>query len=275
MVTVWAQDRDTRQRLHAALPDDVPSRSCSGWEEFRDSLDDTACAVVAARPTGAQLFADLQLLDGRGDGGDGTGVALVLCLPRNSNGLRRLKDLTVDEVVWLDELDDQLPRAVRRARAERRFREFRGRVARCDHLSPTLARAIERALTRQPPLTSVQRLAQEVERDRRTLWHHWNRTVDDTDELTLKAFLDWIVLLRAAVERAGTESWEEVAQEFGVHARTLRRTARRRTEDRLGRLANGGLEACFRHFEENVLPRVTRPGQADGDAAADDQTPRA
>lgn len=275
MLTVWTQDRDTDQRVHAALPDDVPCRSCSGWEEFRTSLDDAVCAIVAARPNGAQFFADLQLLDDRGDGADGTSVALVLCLPRSSSGLRRLRDLTVDEVVWLDELEDQLARAVRRARSERRFRTFRHRVARCDHLSPTLANAIERALTRNPPVTSVQRLAHEVGRDRRTLWHHWNRTVDDTHELTLKAFLDWIVLLRAAVERTGSESWQEVAQEFGVHTRTLRRTARRRTKDRLGRLANGGLEECFRCFEEDVLPRLTRPGEAGGDGASGDQTPRA
>lgn len=273
MLTVWAEERDTRERLVNAASAEGAVRSCGRWEEFRSSLEKADCAVVAARPSGGQLIADLQLLEDRHGGADGGRPALVLCLPRTSRTLRRLKDAAADEVVWLDEVEAELPLAIRRGRAECRFREFRRRIADCEHLSPTLARAIGRALSRQPPVTSVQHLAEEVERDRRTLWHHWNRAVEDSEDLTLKAFLDWVVLLRAAVERSGSESWEEVAHEFGVHARTLRRTARRRTEDRLGRLANGGLEACFRCFEEEVLPRVT--GSAAEAPGRQDQTPRA
>jgi len=227
--------------------------ACRARETFRTSLEEADCAVVVAAPSGdPEVLADLRLV--RESDGPGAGVPLVLCVPRSSGSLRRLGEVSADEIVWLDALEEELAAAVQRAEAERRFRDLRRRLAERDDLSPTLSEALGRALTRRPPVTSVQRLAREVDRDRRTLWHHWNRAVRSDAELTLKAFLDWIVLLRAAVERTDAESWEEVADEFGVHARTLRRAARRRTEDPLGRLTNGGLEPCFRAFEEEVLP---------------------
>ena len=257
MLILWAQDPETSERARGALPDDPDVRSCDDWESFRKGLGGARCGVVAAgRSPDADLFAEVQLSRERSGNGD-VPPPLVLCVPRTSTVVRRLGDLGADEVVWLEELERELAPAVRRAEAERRFRDFRRRLEACDDLSPTLARALGRALSRRPPVTSVQRLAREVERDRRTLWHHWNRSVGDGEELTLKAFLDWIVLLRAAVERTASRSWEEVAEEFGVHARTLRRAARRRTDDPLGRLANGGLEACFRSFENDVLPLLT------------------
>ena len=257
MLTLWAQDPETRERARGALPDDADVRTCEDWATFREELAGARCGVVAAgRSADSDLFAELQLVRERSANGD-VPPSLVLCMPRTSAVLRRLGGLGADEVVWFEDLERELAPAVRRAVAERRFRDFRQRVEACDDLSPTLARALSRALSRRPPVTSVQRLAREVERDRRTLWHHWNRSVDDGEQLTLKAFLDWIVLLRAAVERTASQSWEEVAEEFGVHARTLRRAARRRTDDPLGQLANGGLEACFRSFEDEVLPLLT------------------
>ena len=257
MLILWSQDPETSDRARRALRDDLDVRTCDDWETFREALVGTACGVVAAgRSAEPEFFAELQLARER-SGEDDVPPALVLCVPRTSAALRRLGDVDADEVVWLEDLGRELAPAVRRAEAERRFRDFRRRLEACDDLSPTLTRALGRALSRRPPVTSVQRLAREVGRDRRTLWHHWTRSVDDGEELTLKAFLDWIVLLRAAVERTASQSWEEVAEEFGVHARTLRRAARRRTDDPLGRLANGGFEACFRSFENEVLPLLT------------------
>lgn len=270
MLSLWVQDAEARERARKALSGAGPVTACEAWEEFRATLPGASCGVVLARrPTDSEVFADLQLLR-EAMGADGPDVPLVLCLPRSSAVLRRLKDVIVEEVVWLDELEAELAPAVRRAEAERRFRGYRRRIEAADRLSDTLARALARAVTRHPPVTSVGRLAREVERDRRTLWHHWQGAVDREAELTLKGFLDWVVLLRAGVERTASESWEEVADTFGIHTRTLRRTARRRTDDRLGRLEEGGLERCFRWFEEGVLPWLTRP-EEDGE----DQTPRA
>lgn len=267
MLSLWVQEDEARERATSALPDHAAVRASAEWEDFRASLPEASCAIVLARkPSDSEVFADLQLFR-QEYGSGGPDVPLVLCLPRSSAVLRRLKDVIVEEVVWLDELETELGPAVRRAGAERRFRACRDRVEAADRLSDSLNRALCRALTRHPPVTSVQRLAREVHRDRRTLWHHWDNAVDDGIELTLKGFLDWIVLLRAAVERSGAGSWEQVAEEFGVHTRTLRRTARRRTNGPLGRLDDGGLEACFRRFEEEVLPRVTG-------SPPEDQTPR-
>lgn len=253
MLIVWSEDAESRERARRSLPDGEEIVACGARDAYRASLEEADCAVVVAGPSAdPEILADLQLV--READGPGAEVPLVLCVPRTSGALRRLGKVRADEVVWLDSLEGELAAAVQRAEAERRFRDLRRRLAERDGIPPTLAKALGRALTRRPPVTSVQRLAREVGRDRRTLWHHWNRAVPSEGELTLKAFLDWIVLLRAAVERTDAESWEEVADEFGIHARTLRRAARRRTDDPLGRLTNGGLDACFRSFEDEVLP---------------------
>lgn len=269
MLSLWVQDAAGREQARAALPADTEVRASGAWEAFRTSLADATCGVVmAGRPSDAELFAELRLLREIEAEDVGRDVPLVLCLPRSSAVIRRLKDVIVEEVVWLDEMEEELAPAVLRAEAERRFRGYRRRVEGAEELSPTLSRALGRALTRHPPVTTVQRLAEEVDRDRRTLWHHWHQTIAGDDGLTLKGFLDWVVLLRAGVERTATGNWGRVAEEFDLHTRTLRRTARRRTDAPLGRLDDGGLEACFRRFEEEVLPRITGP-------VAEDQTPRA
>lgn len=268
MLSLWVQDAAGRERARAALPADTQVRASDAWEWFRSSLAEATCGVVmAGRPSDAELFAELRRLREVDGDDDRLDVPLVLCLPRSSAVIRRLKDVIVEEVVWLDEMEEELAPAVLRAEAERRFRGYRRRVEGAEGLSTTLARALGRALTRHPPVTTVQRLAEEVDRDRRTLWHHWHQTLAGDDALTLKGFLDWVVLLRAGVERTAADNWGRVAEEFDLHTRTLRRTARRRTDAPLSQLDDGGLEACFRRFEEEVLPRITGP-------VAEDQTPR-
>ena len=228
MLVLWAPDQEVRDRVLSVLDAEGDLRVAASWKEFRGAFGADACGIVAEPEPRPELFGHLQALRARG--GEGT---LILALRRNPTVLRRLKDVIVEEVVWMDELSD-LPAAVRAAETDRRLQRMERRVREADHLPDTLVDAITRSLRSRPPLTSVQKLAVELERDRRTLWHHWRRAVDERGSgLTLKGFLDWIVLLRAAAMKTGSRSWHEVADELGVHARTLRRVAQRRTGESL------------------------------------------
>lgn len=262
MPVLWAPEDDVRQRVLDALDREEGVRQAPTWQRFRRAFREDACGVVAARDPRPELFGQLQALRSREEGG-----TLVLVLRRNPRILRRLKDVLAEEVVWMDELSD-LPAAVQAAETERRLQRLERRVREADHLPGTLATAVGRSLRSRPPLTSVQELAGELGRDRRTLWHHWRSVVDDGEsDLTLKGFLDWIVLLRAAAMKSESRSWQDVAEELGVHARTLRRVAQRRTGESLRDLSPAPPESerLFAAFREEAMAPLLAPGQGPGD----------
>lgn len=249
MLVLWAPEEEVRRRVLEVL-DGVGEeiRIAASWQEFRAELSGADCGVVAEPEPRPELFGQLQALEGRR-------ATLVLTLRRNPRVLRRLKDVIVQEVVWLDELSE-LPAAVRGARTERRLRDVEHDVRACDHLPGTLVDALSRSLRSRPPLTSVQELASDLERDRRTLWHHWRNAVDEEESrLTLKGFLDWVVLLRAAALKTGRRSWHDVAEDLGVHARTLRRMAKRRMGVSLRDLAPPPVrgDETFEAFRQEAL----------------------
>lgn len=259
MLALWAPEVDVRERVLAVLDTESDVRVTTTWPEFRSAFADTGCGILAEPEPRSELFGHLRSLRSRRPDG-----ALVLILRRNPRVLRRLKDVIVEEVVWMDRLAD-LPAAVKGAETERRLRRMERRVREADHLPDTLIDAVGRTLGSRPPLTSVQELAADLERDRRTLWHHWRNAVDEEQSgLTLKGFLDWILLLRATSMKTESRSWREVADEMGVHVRTLRRVARRRTGASLRELspARGEEErAFFAAFrEEAMLPLLTGSG---------------
>lgn len=259
MLALWIPE-DADPGAVASAPGEWEVRSVEAWGGFRRLFPEARCAVVVAPDPGPDLFARLQALKDRHPG-----IPLVLATRRHPATLRRLKDITVEEVVWMDEMETQLWPAVRRADAERWFAGLADRISADPELPTTLAAALERALRRRPPFTSVQALAGEIERDRRTLWHHWRNAVGEDRDLTVKVFLDWVILLRAAARKTGDRSWRRVAAELGVHGRTLRRVARRRCEEPLQRLADRGRETVFAAFEDEVVdPLLAGPSEAGG-----------
>lgn len=267
MVALWAPDEDVRQQVLDVMDLEERIHVAATWGEFRGALADASCGVVAEPEPRPELFGHLQSLRSRDL--DGT---MVLALRRNPRVLRRLKDVIVEEVVWMDELSD-LPAAVRGARTERRLQQMEREVRRAEHLPETLVETVVRALRSRPPLTSVQELAGELERDRRTLWHHWRSAVDEEQsELTLKGFLDWIVLLRAAAMKTESRSWHDVADELGVHARTLRRVVQRRTGSSLCDLptsAGRDGEEFLDAFREEAMAPLLRTGTRAGPQTPD------
>lgn len=264
MLALWAPEEEVRRQVLEVLDTEEEVRIAGSWREFRHTFADADCGLVAEPEPRPELFGHLRSLRSRRPEG-----TLVLTLRRRPRILRRLKDVIVEEVVWMDELGD-LPAAVQGAETERRLQALERRVRDADHLPGTLADAVVCSLRSRPPLTSVQELAAELERDRRTLWHHWRNAVDEeASGLTLKGFLDWIVLLRATSMKTASRSWNDVAEELGVHARTLRRVSQRRMDASLRELSSaaGQEEAFFAAFHgEAIEPLLDGSGGAPGRA---------
>lgn len=248
MLALWSHEDDERERVTEQLRGDWEVRPAGSWEAFRRLYPEAGCAVVAAPDPDPDLFARLQTLQR-----EPTDPPVILVTRRDPTKLRELKNVLLEEVVWTDALEEELVAAVRRADSERWFRRLEARLREASGIQPTLAAALVRALRRRPPFTSVQALAGEVNRDRRTLWHHWRNALNEADDLTLKGFLDWILLLRAAARKTEDRSWREVSEELGVHTRTLRRVARRQFDRSLKGLANGDREVFFDAFEREVM----------------------
>lgn len=255
MLGIYSEDAELTQRLRRRLPDPRAAGVVAGWEEYPRLFGRVECGIVVAPDPEPELFARMQSLKERHPL-----HPIVLVTRKNPRALRRLKDVVLEEVIWADELDE-LAAALQRARAERCFREIESRLRRCSHLSPTLVAALARAVRRRPPLTSVGTLAAEVDRDRRTLWHHWRDAIRERSDLTPKGFLDWILLLRAASGKTDGTPWRRVARDLGVHTRTIRRVADRRLQASLDRLTTGDREAFFRAFDEEVMHPLAASGE--------------
>jgi hypothetical protein len=248
MLGVYSEDRKLTDRVRRCLGGSRSPEVVTRWDAFRELLREADAGLVAAPDPSPDLFGRLQSVKELHPL-----TPLLLLARRDAGTLRRLKDVRIEEVVWSGELERELGPSLERAEAERRFREIEERLSSASGLSPTLRAALVRAVRRRPPLLSVADLAAEVDRDRRTLWHHWSGAFPDDSDLTPKGFLDWILLLRAVVARSGGQSWQGVADDLGVHTRTLRRMADRRLDLSLPEVQEEDRERLFRRFRAEVL----------------------
>lgn len=259
MLAVYSEDPPLARRTVRLLEDLHPVEVFQEWARLYSHFSRIDAVLIAAPDPGAELFARMEALKRRDPV-----VPFLLITRRDPEALRHLKNLVIEEVLWADELEEELTLALRRSEGERRLRRVDTRLRSTTHLSPTLVAALARATRRRPPLTSVRDLAAEIDRDRRTLWHHWQESFDaDASDLTPKGFLDWILALRAHAARTDGRSWKEVAGELGVHTRTLRRVAGRRLGAGLEELADRDLDDLFDVFDREVMAPLL------GDAASE------
>lgn len=254
MLAVHSPDPGLVSRLEGALPPDRRRWATTEPERFARPPETPEAAVVAADDPSPDFFARLREWRQAWPS-----VPVVLVVPRTGGAVRGLKDVVVEELVWTSRLEEEIGPAVRRAVVRGALREA-AREVRDDPAVPApLAEALSLALRRDPPPTSVQQLAAEVGKDRRTLWYHWRNTVGAGTEMTLKEFLDWVLVLRAASAKQQDRTWRSVAGEMDVHPRTLRRAARRRLGVRLHPLGAAEGDRALVRFRSTVLPKVTGP----------------
>lgn len=104
-------------------------------------------------------------------------------------------------------------------------------------------------LTNDPPPRSVPDVAACVGRSKSHIFGKWRTSVASSVGVELRAFVDWVVLLRALESKSATRTWTGVAAHLGIrlerlegHAAALADRSLKELEDDLGLAALGKLE---------------------------------
>jgi hypothetical protein len=191
---------------------------------------------------------------------------MVVVTSKDADNARLLKDLHTDEVVWLQDLERDLPRAVRGAESRGVLQRVASEIERSQLSPPLLRSALAQACRSGQPVQSVHALAAIAGRDRRTLARLWRVSLSGTG-FRLKDFLDWLLIVRALSRKHHRVSWAAIATELGVHEHTLARAVHRLLGVRLGELGNCGELAVAERFARAVLaPMLRNPALLEGQA---------
>ncbi|HEY0150574.1 MAG TPA: hypothetical protein VGB92_01175 [Longimicrobium sp.] len=249
MLALYSADPKQVPRLRSALPPQPRVVAVQDWEQLHDVIPQATCSVIhvdqLASSSGVPRLSALKSRHPR--------HPVVLVTRWDLENARQLKDLTVEEVIWLQEVEQGLRTAVERACAQEPNYVYCLALPfeRAEHLPPVLREALAHACRSERPVHSVNELAAAVDRNRRSLWHQWNRAVDGAP-LRLQDFLHWILLLRALGKKTPERSWAAVAEELRMSPQTLWRYARDLTGCTLPALAEAQ-EETIRLFRARVL----------------------
>lgn len=184
---------------------------------------------------------------------------VVLITPRNVDVLYSIRDLVIEEVVWTENLERELPAAIRRAAKARWLDHIAEEILRTDRLPATLKRALASAYRKRPPFTSVEELARAIGCDRRTLSRQWARNTGKSTGLRLKDFVDTLVLFHAIAMKVPGRSWSAIAYALRISPRTLSRVATRVTGKTLQAAAAEGTADLARCIIEAGLASSFAP----------------
>lgn len=231
------QYQDWMVGLLARQLEDV--RVHSTWEDFVEASRTARCSIVEAGDLSApeaygKLFRFCVYPTLR---------PLVLVTSTKRENARHLSTLCMDEVVWLNRIDQDLVRAVCEAEQRSFLAAFSDALEERSALPPRLKSAVILASQSPTPVRNQQQLAELSYCDRRTLIRQWNKITSSGS--TLKEVLDWLVLLRAFEQREQGLTWKEVENSIGVRRRSVDRIALRLTGHRLGKLDLLRVESLF------------------------------
>lgn len=244
-------------RVLAAFPAHQQVLATGVWARFERVLPESTAAVVVLPWLSDGVFPKLCALASRH-----AAWPLVLVTTRDADNARHLKDLAIGEVVWLHDVERELWPAAQRAANAQAFHMLAEMVEGHDALPVTLREALGYACRSRTPVRSVADLASAASCRRSTLWYHWNRVVDVDPPLRLEDFVGWLLVLHALGRKGPERTWPRVAEELGIHERTLGRLARRLTGRPLHDLNLSGQAAAMDLFRERMLhPLLEGQGQ--------------
>jgi len=235
--------------LLEALDSHLDARPFRRWSEFVEASRVGTCSIVEAEELSdhgvhQRLFRFCAHPALR---------PLVLVTVANRDNARRATDLHVDELVWLDEVRDELAKAVERAEQSDLLAAYARAVRERDRMQPQLERALVAALTAPDPIPSQKELLQHAHCHRSTLTGQWRAFAPDGPPL--KRVLDWILLVRASSRVDRGASWGAVAAELSISRRTLSNLARRLMGAPPGRLDAASVREAFERSASGRLLR--------------------
>jgi hypothetical protein len=245
-IAAYAPDDAELHRLQRSLPSELiqPART---WREFKRAAAAASCVIVAVPRLDVDLAvrivafrADMPLKP----------VVLVTASERGS--AYWLGRISVDELIWTDEIENRLQNAVRGVCERNVLSRIAGLFERSTLPDP-LRRALAQACRAAVP-TGVEQLAADAGTNRGTLARQWRFARPDPD-ITLERILGWLLLIHALKRRAAGTKWSAIARELGVATSTLERTAPRIAGCTLSEVEAEGLSALVERF----MQRVVRP----------------
>lgn len=267
VLAVYARDPGRIERIEAALGDGWPLSCALAWSDFENRVEEARCAVVdLPRITERSVPEGLLAFNARFPA-----VPLVLVTRRRAANLRPLGRVELEEVVWEQCLDGSLAAAVESASTSGVLCRAARRVAATAGVPPVIARALKIALEHEPPLRSVTAWARCLDRDRRTLWYHWQK-LDEGRESSAsdvppspKELLAWVQIVRAVGARRPGRSWQAVADTLRVDTRTLRRRAKRLLDRPLSELevADAEVRSAFESRLDRLLAAAGNGARTD------------
>lgn len=166
---VHCEDRQYEDRIRALLGPDFGVSTYTRWSDFLSASKTASCSIVeaenlASRSSRRNLFQFCTYPPLR---------PLVLITRFDDINARALKDLCVDEVVWLSRLDRELVSAVRKSQRREFMVVLGDAIRRNERLPRRLADALAGACTSSVAIQSQQELLQFSHAHRTTLFRQW------------------------------------------------------------------------------------------------------
>lgn len=247
-------------RLRAALAWDGPVMVTTDWDRLARIIPLAQCSVI--------LVPQLHSYEG---GRNLSGLRaryphhpIILVTDWDRENARRLKDISVDDVIWHREIEQSLRKTVEQvcAHTPNYARRLSLMFQEAENLPRALRDALGYACRSDRPVRSIKQIAIGVGSNRATLWHQWRRVVGFSSSLRLEDVLHWILLLRAIERKTPDRPWSAVARDMGVHPHTLGRYAKQFTGGTLPQLSNTQ-QSLVESFHERVLVLLLGAGGLD------------
>jgi hypothetical protein len=248
MIAVYCRDEVRLlaiMRLHLNTMNVLP---CHHWHCYERAQTRARCSVALIDQLHVDpLFKRLAVRPG------GVVHPTILVTDKDPENLRLIRGLTLEDVIWAEEVGHALVPAIHRASNAGYLQQVAAVIDDTPHLPQRLRAALAHACRNRVPVRSVNGLAAAVECDRSTLCRQWQKGRSTRVELRLEDFLDWLTVLRAVGLRPPGRKWSAVAEELGMPERTLSRIARRLLGSGLRELDLNGYMSVAAKFEAEVL----------------------
>jgi hypothetical protein len=255
MITVYCTEKQLRSKL-VSLFHGRDFCIVENWRQFKHASPSAECSIIVLEwlNPGDRFFQQLCAFKRRSHC-----RPVILVTRKDADNARHLKDILVEEVVWLREIERTLPAIVSRTRARSQLVHIAEELEGDPRLPSKLREALAFACRSEQPLYSVAELARIAGRDRRTLCRYWRVAVGPDCTLRLQDFLSWLLLLRAVELRLTGRKLRCIAMEIGAHEHTLARLAKRLMGQSLQELTTEHSSGMVPLFTKQVLSHLT-PG---------------
>lgn len=253
MLVLYADEQKQVSRVCSVLPPERRVVVAEDWSGVESRVPEAKCSVLLIEWLHTSPVPPrLSVLKDRYPN-----HPVILVTRWDPENARRLKDISVEEVVWYREVESELGPVVRRTCTQdyHFLRCLAVPIEEAGHIPATLKQALAFACRSEVPIRSVKHLTAAVGSNRRTLWYQWCKVVGPSSPLRLQDFLHWVLLLRAVGRKTPDRSWATVAEDVGVHPHTLWRFAKQLTGCTLPELA-GEQQEIVQTFRRRVLSFV-------------------